>query len=44
MQEADKKADRVKSRILKSKIAEIQDELKIKQEEYNLKKVRQRPV
>lgn len=38
MQEADKKADRVKSRILKSKIAEIQDELKIKQEEYNLKK------
>ncbi|KKQ23228.1 MAG: Negative regulator of genetic competence clpC/mecB [Candidatus Roizmanbacteria bacterium GW2011_GWC2_37_13] len=38
MMESDKKGDKVKSRILKSKIAEIQDELKIKQEEYNLKK------
>lgn len=38
MMESDKKADKVKSRILKSKIAEIQDELKVKQEEFNLKK------
>lgn len=38
MGESDKKGDKVKSRILKSKIAEIQSELKIKQDEYNLKK------
>jgi len=38
MMEADKKGDKVKSRILKSKINEIQSELKEKQEEYNLKK------
>jgi len=38
MIESDKKGDKVKSRILKSKIGEIQSELKQKQEEYNLKK------
>lgn len=36
--EAEKKGDQVKVRILNSKIDEIQSELKIKQEEYNLKK------
>ncbi len=38
MMESDKKGDKVKSRILKSKIDEIQSELKNKQEEFNLKK------
>ncbi|MFH0979826.1 MAG: AAA family ATPase [Candidatus Roizmanbacteria bacterium] len=38
MMEADKKSDKVKSRILKSKISEIQSGLKEKQEEFNLKK------
>ena len=36
--EAEKKADQVKVRILRSKIDEIQSELKGKQEEFNLKK------
>lgn len=36
--EAEKKADQVKVRILRSKIDEIQSDLKNKQEEYNLKK------
>ncbi len=38
MMESEKKADQVKVRILRSKIAEIQSQLKEKQEEYNLKK------
>lgn len=38
MMESTKKGDKVKSRILKSKIDEIQSGLKEKQEEYNLKK------
>ncbi|MBI5127422.1 AAA family ATPase [Candidatus Roizmanbacteria bacterium] len=38
MMESEKKGDKVKSRILKSKIDEIQSELKNKQEEFNLKK------
>ncbi len=38
MMESDKKGDKVKSRILKSKIGEIQSDLKNKQEEFNLKK------
>lgn len=36
--EAEKKGDQVKVRILNSKIDEIQSDLKVKQEEYNLKK------
>jgi len=36
--EAEKKGDKVKMRILNSKIDEINSDLKVKQEEYNLKK------
>ena len=38
LQEAEKRGDKVKARILRSKTDEIQSDLKEKQEEYNLKK------